>query len=159
MDETIRAWATRRLADILAREVEHSFDLSAKKPLGSAVTTTALADGVREPLEARGYEVYTYAVTGEHACTYAYLREPAQALLDAHQAAHGSARVDIRAFVEMLPFPAVPQSPDFDLIADLYGDKTGPGRTDVLPGVDRRVLLRAFRDIHGFDDPTHVFFE
>ena len=47
----------------------------------------------------------------------------------------------------------------FDLAADAYGDRTGPGRTDVLPGVDRVALFRAYYDMHGYNDPTLSFFD
>jgi hypothetical protein len=47
---------------------------------------------------------------------------------------------------------AKPLTPEFERIADAYGDKTNAGRTDVLPGANRRDMLAAFQRIHGFQD-------
>jgi hypothetical protein len=54
---------------------------------------------------------------------------------------------------------AIPNTPLYDLIADCYGDKLNPGRTDIFPGVPKQVVLDAFRSYHGFpDDVEAVYF-
>jgi hypothetical protein len=54
---------------------------------------------------------------------------------------------------------AEPLTPLYDLIADAYGDRFNPGRTDVFPGVPRSELLGAFERQFGVVDPAAVFFE
>lgn len=51
-----------------------------------------------------------------------------------------------------------PKTPLYDLIADAYGDKLNPGRTDVMPGVDPFILLNAFTLATGLPDPAAVYF-
>jgi hypothetical protein len=52
----------------------------------------------------------------------------------------------------------VPLTPAFDAVADAYGDKTNAGRTDVLPGISRTLLLSAFRRINGFEDEMSAIY-
>lgn len=54
------------------------------------------------------------------------------------------------------PVPAM--TPLFDAVSDAYGDDWSPGRTDILPGVDREVLLRAAAEELGAPDPAVEFF-
>lgn len=50
----------------------------------------------------------------------------------------------------------LPNTDLYDLIADCYGDKLNPGRTDIFPGVPKQVVLDAFRSYHGFPDDVEA---
>ena len=53
---------------------------------------------------------------------------------------------------------APPLTPLYDLIADAYGDKLNPGRTDVFPGVPRERLFQVYLDVNGYPDPAGIHF-
>ncbi len=166
MSDDLRAWAVDRWLDICTRELDHSLEVGLQKPLGSqAFASAAEAEVEAARARARDGEIGTYHSTTPDATgrywVYAWHVEGMQATIARHKLAL------LRAGWPLYPFEAIgrsraelvkPRTPLFDAIADFYGDKTGPGRTDVFPALDPARLLEAFREAHGFDEPTTVYF-
>ena len=158
-------WLFARNTDLMAREFERSLATVGgdRKPLGSysfGLRGEAIAAQARA--KARGLAVTLDKPKGLNDWwVYAWDREALQALLNANSKVLRSRRWPTGAtqFVaRMRRKPVKPKTALFDLIADVYGDKTGPGRTDVVPGVDPHHLLEAFMGSFGGPDPHQVYF-
>lgn len=161
-------WARLRHADVQRREHANSLNVSEEKPLGGVVVPwfspvrlkagwIAIGRGptvavVTAPIDAMGYR--SYAI-------YAYHRAGLQRVLREHADVLRAAGwpTEPVAFIEATRRKRAPvQTRLYDCIADAYGDKLNPGRTDVLPGVERRTLLAAYLDVAGHNDGSMVFF-
>lgn len=187
-DPDVFAWVERRRADLEAREFEHALAtvgpdkaLGGQGFLGSREAGRALREHVfARNLQGRGLLA---ALRGP----YGYLSRPGVAggvwlyvwhrarlrevlsspraravLAEAGWTRRGGRPLRARELVLGVAGgrPAAQLGTDlFDLIADLYGDKTGPGRSDVLPRHDRRELLAAYERRWGQPDPTIVYFD
>ncbi len=156
------AWAQARWSDITARELDHSLEVGPSKPLGS-FRVLARPDAEAQLRERAGVRwMFMPAADGHGEFVHAWHEVALGELLQER------ARVLLRARWPREPAPFVarvrketvrPLTPLFVLVADAYGDKTGPGRPDVLPGVERAELLKAFVFAHGFEDPTAFYFD
>jgi len=93
---------------------------------------------------------------------YAWHTHSAQAVLEAHADVFREAgwpTWSIRAWIADAQFQRVwPCTPLFDAVSDMFGDDWTPGRSDILPGVPREVLLRASAQELGAPDPAARYF-
>jgi len=176
--EAAREWAVVRMADLKQREFGHALSsIGPSKPLGAQgcqalgpALKTAVILGIlgRSCLTDRvGGMWWTYAwdrvalpgLLANPMLLYPAAPSPTLSAPDVLAAAGWGRRPTPRHFVQQIRGARVPTGTAlFDLIADAYGDKTGPGRTDVLPGVPRRLLLAVFEAIWGQPDPTWIYF-
>lgn len=167
--EDLRRWVYARSDDVLQREYEHSLRVGPGKPLGSR----GYAGGfwgwymmACDLVGARGPGVVLLCDQDEHGhrWIYAWHRTSLETLLRfdmRHRGALSAAGwpCDCRGFIQRSRAELVPPlTPLYDLIADCYGDKLNPGRTDVLPGVPREKLLEAHIEIMGCADPASIYF-
>lgn len=167
-------WAMARQRDMNAREFGNSLvGLGPNKPLGSlgfdsmSEARRAAADA-KASIEAQGRRAGAL-VKKSKAGVWAYVWDHeavASLLLAARedlprrwaQASFRRGEPHPAGFVAYLRgHRAEPKTALFDLIADAYADKTGPGRTDVLPQVSMGDLLRAYERYTGCADPTLVY--
>lgn len=158
-------WAVLRWEDIKAREFSRSLNVSARKPLGQQGSYTVDPRLHMKALwiqVARAPEVKVLHVHFDGRSTYyAYHQAALKSLLW-----RGKRVLDYEgwslspvAFIEQTRRMQVSvQTPLYDLVADAYGDKLNPGRTDVLKGVERKVVLQAFLDRWGFNDLCSIYF-
>lgn len=135
------------------------------------------AFGPAKPLAARAFATYSEARRARHALpppaqstldsvgglwwVYAWHPEALGALLRANALVLRRAGWPVRAgaFVKRVRKKRVrPKTPLYDLVADAYGDKTNPGRTDVLSEIDPEELLDAYLEVAGEPDPASVYF-
>lgn len=181
-DEVLNAWAHARWADVNTREGLYGLRVGPNKPLGSqgfqkeerGHLRSLSRDRLLQYLRAQGFGVPEEVPEDEcrhfwnqsHGRVWLMLwHVPSlKALLEANEEIlvtsgwEHSTNESCRVFVERCRTENVrPCTALFDLIADAYGDKTGPGRTDVFPGVPYTERLAAFRRVHGFDDMTVVY--
>lgn len=177
----VEAWARARLADVLAREMEHSLDLGDQKPFGSfgfspiqrrrvtmRVLRTYASQSVLHPLDFRGISFRDVDLfdrirrrelrEGDAIWIYAWRVSALESVLRRHARTFALAGWPCEGRAE--PFVlwhrthvAPPCTPLFDAVSDCYGDRLNPGRTDVLPGVARQDLVDAMRLVHGHGDP------
>lgn len=158
-------WAVLRWEDIKARELAHSLNVSVRKPLGQLggyATDPRLHLKALWIQVARAPNVKVLNVHGEGRSTY-YVY---------HVQGLGALLWRGKRMLEFAGWPSEPvefvnharahhapiQTTLYDLVADAYGDKLNPGRTDVLKGVARKVVLQAFLDRWGFNDPCSIYF-
>lgn len=161
-------WARLRYADVQRREHGNSLSVSEEKPLGGVVVPwfspvrfkasfIAIGRGpevavLTAPIDAMGsrsYAIYAYHRAG----LQRVLREHADVLRAAGWPTAPSAFIEASRRKH-----AAVQTRLYDCIADAYGDKLNPGRTDVLPWIERRTLLAAYLDFAGHNDGSMVFF-
>lgn len=162
---SLDAWVELRMQDLLAREFDNAL---------------ASIDGVNKVLGAQGFasrqeaqdaqprprRTQAQVVDQVNGIWWVYRHDPGPFWQRLQAADPGIFRTTVRwnhqspahFIAELRKRRAKPQTPLFDFIADLYGDKTGPGRTDVLPGVPRRELFDAFYETHGVEDGTCLYF-
>lgn len=172
---TLSEWAALRAADLAAREFGHSFRVGPTKPMGSQRFFARGAPGGAELLRLLRMllpllpailfrRVLIGRVTRSDdpaVLVYVIHREAFESLRRRHRAIFAEAGWPwpIEAFLVALATRAAPPGTRlFDAIADLYGDRLSPGRTDVLPSVPRGRLLAAARAYTGAEDPAAVFF-
>jgi len=159
-------WALDREFDIRTREFEHSLRVGPGKPLGSHGFSSGfwgwyhLLTSGRLPWTL-GSDIRVCTVVTDRLWVYARYEPSLLALLDRRGAMlddSGWPR-DCLGFVQRTRDELVrPMTPLYDLIADCYGDKLNPGRTDVLPGVPRERLLEAYIQVHFHADPASIYF-
>jgi len=156
----VETWADARIADVMRREGPRSLCIGPDKPLGGQgfQRTRDLAWALARHswhLLGAGF-IVSHGPAG--LWLYAYHQDSLKTLLTSRRELlleHDwpTRPMDFvrRTISEMMP----PQTPLFDLIADAYGDKLNPGRTNVLPHMSRRELLDA---LGGFADPSLIYF-
>ena len=167
-DARVIAWAEARRRDVLHREFGRSLlTVGPDKPLGGRRFDSPLAlfawavrfrltrrrrglDGFIEPTST-GAWAYVWHVGG----LIKVLNRHLDAQQDAGWVQEGDTLRDLVQHIRREPVR--PKTPLFDMIADAYGDKTGPGRTDVMPGFDPHLLLDAYQLRFGEPDPSEVF--
>jgi hypothetical protein len=166
-----------RVADVYERELDNSLKISTDKPLGSfgfplsnpwgLIKLAAWA--VKESLlgNSKGTEGLL-SESGDTKTLWVYRWHVAGLLevLKRHDETFRGAGCylqDEDGLSEVVQWirahPAIPKTPIYDAIADCYGDKLNPGRTDVLPGVDPHQLLDAYQTFSGgVPDPAAIYF-
>jgi len=177
----VEAWARARLADVLAREMEHSLDLGDQKPLGSfglsvtqpprvqvRVLGAYARQKLRHPLDYVGTSFVDVEVLerirrrrlheGDASWIYAWRVSALETVLRRHARTFALAEWPCEGQAEVFvtwhrTHVAPPCTPLFDAVSDCYGDRLNPGRTDVLPGVARQDLVDAMRLLFGHGDP------
>lgn len=160
----LKSWARARHDDMARREFARSLDVTFQKPLGQYGSYTLDPRlHIKATLIQMGRfpEVRTAVVHGGGRSTYYVWHEAGlRHLLSARRALlqqHGWPTEPLPFINHAMTHHAPIQTPLYDLVADTYGDKLNPGRTDVLPGVPRRELLEAYLDMHGHNDPAVTF--
>lgn len=156
--EAARLWAADRYDDLLTREYGFSLDVGPAKPLGSQgygmdwPSVWAFTKAIWRATRRR--QGHAYFFTPERDIVWVYVWDPA-----AMRRLLGPVGLMPRDFVAGIRTDIEPAGTGwYNLIADAYGDRLNPGRFDVLPGVPRRVLLAAFRDLTGRPDPAWIYF-
>lgn len=173
----INAWTDARIRWIETRQGPASLEVGPDKPLGSlgiAIPHPKLLAPFGRALLRAPFRVHTaiFAMEGlerrwlsrqfselDMAWVYAWRGPALRGVLRRHARVLKTSGLstDPKEFVPRHRVVRAPvQTPLYDAIADAYGDTTNPGRTDVLPGIDRRALCRALR-ARGFMDPSIAF--
>lgn len=174
----IARWVDARIRWIETRQGPASLDVGPDKPLGSygfAIPDMNAFRPLGYSLARRPFTTHflVFAPVGierrwirrqfsemDCAWVYAWNGPALRAVLRRHAATLAAANLptDPKAFVPAHRRVKAPvKTPLFDAIADAYGDTLNPGRTDVLPDLDPKDLLRALRARrHG--DPSFAFF-
>jgi len=166
----VQSWVYDRVMDVYAREFDRSLHVSLTKPLGSQGFGTGW-QGIwrlgrkawrlrkdKKGIQAKGFDEPTGF------WLYRWHEEGLATTLNKHLAAQRNAGWHTEPSLEAMVIrtrkePVEPLTPLFVMIADCYGDKTNPGRPEILPGVPRKELLTAYQRATGEPDPVQVYFE
>ena len=161
----VEVWVSHRSFDVRHREGPNSLNIGPDKPLGSYGFSgfwTLCKALWRHRRPFRGADTLIVPGPSGGLWVYAWGPNTIQRLLDEHLDVLSlwNWPTEPRAFVERVRAEPVQTGTKlYDLIADAYGDRLNPGRTDVLPGTDRQLLLEAFFHRNGFEDPSAVYFK
>ncbi len=166
--DAVHRWAAARRVDILTREHGNSLRVGARKPLGSRGYGPGFSGALRAGAgmwahRGPGVRFQSYSGAGGGYWLYAYHEPSLRALLlhwgdllDFHGWPREPAAFVDRARAEMVP----PGSALYGLVADAYGDRFNPGRSDVHDGMGvlPTLLLDVYAEQHGEPDPSFVYF-
>ena len=164
--QQIDEWVYQRRGDLLAREFDNSLrSVGPDKPLGQLAFPlnlrglgSLLLANVRARLRGLGT-----AFVNDDDLMRLYVWHPValSGLLSDHQALLRlvGAPLEPMPFIDWIRDNVMGyDTPMYELVADVYGDKLNPLRQDVLPDVDEKDLLDAYSDRFGEPDPTMVYY-
>lgn len=164
--QEIDEWVYQRRNDLLAREFDNSLrSVGSDKPLGQLafpLNLRGLGSLLLANMRARLRGLGTAFVNDDDLMRlYVWHPKALSGLLSDHQALLRlvGAPFEPVPFINWIRANVVGyDTPMYELVADVYGDKLNPLRQDVLPGVDERELLDAYSGRFGEPDPSMVYY-